>query len=216
MGDELEEPAANAQLSGHAAPPESAGRGGRVAGHRTSEDGHLLANLAGIDELVLERDAEWKGLAQRLDALRREIAVTSAQLQRSRSLAARKASRDDDGGQGARSPAPTREEERAPQLMLEFEATLRETEVRRVAFHAEMEDLRRRRQALLKRLPASVSWAYQSLAAARLPVIAAAVKGACGGCESPLPESAIEALTDGAAAACAYCDRLLHLARRVE
>jgi len=177
----------------------------------------LLANLAGIDDLVLERDAQWKGLAQHLDALRREIAVTSAQLQKSRSLAARKASRDDDGGQGARSPAPTREEESAPQLMLAFEATLRETEVRRIAFHAEMDDLRRRRQALLQRLPASVSLAYQSLAAAgRLPVIAAAVKGACSGCESPLPEPVIEALSHGAAAACAHCERLLHLAKRAQ
>lgn len=216
VGDELEQPAADTQLSDHASPSESAGRGGCVAGHPASEDGRLLANLAGIDELVLERDVEWKGLAQHLDALRREIAVTSARLQRSRSLAARKPSRDDDGGQG-RSPAPTREEERAPQLMLKFEARLRETEVRRIAFQAEMDDLRRRRQALLQRLPASVSGAYQSLAAeGRLPVIAPAVKGACGGCESPLPDSIIEALSHGAAAACAHCERLLHLARRVE
>jgi len=215
--DELEQPSADAQLSDHAAPPESAGHGGRVAGHHTSEDGRLLANLAGIDELMLERDAEWKGLAQHLDALRREIAVTRAQLQRSRSLAVRKASRDDDGGLGARSPAPTREEESAPQLMLAFEATLQDTEVRRITLRAEMEDLRRRRLALLQRLPASVSWAYLSLAAAgRLPVIAAAVKGACGGCKSPLPQSVIEALSQGAAAPCAHCERLLHPARRVD
>lgn len=217
MGDELEQPGAEARLSDHAAPSEAADRGGRVEGHRTSEDGHLLASLAGIDELVLRRDAEWKGLAQHIDALRREIAATAARLERSRSLAARKASWDDDGGQGAGSPTPTQEEESAPRLMLAFEATLRDTEVRRIAFRAEMDGLRLRRQAVLQRLPASVSRAYRSLAAAgRLPAIAPAVKGACGGCKFPLPESVIDTLNHGAAVACAHCERLLHMARRVE
>jgi predicted nucleic acid-binding Zn-ribbon protein len=73
-----------------------------------------------------------------------------------------------------------------------------------------MDDLRRRRQALLRRLPAAISLAYQSLAdAGRVPAIAAAAKGTCGGCESPLPESVMEALSHGAVAVCARCERLL-------
>lgn len=205
------------QLADPAAPRESAGPGGRTEQHRPAADGRLLADLAEIDELALERDADWKRRAQRRDALRREIAVTSAQIQRSRSLAAHMPSRDEEDVEAARPSAPTRDEDRAARLMQEFEAALRQTEERRVAFHAEMDDLRRRRQALLQRLPASVSRAYQSLAeAGRLPVIAAVAKGACGCCESPLPESVIEALSQGAVAACARCERLLHPARHAE
>lgn len=93
--------------------------------------------------------------------------------------------------------------------MQEFEAALRDIEEPRVALHAAMDDLRRRRQALLRRLPASLSSAYQSRAdAGRLPAIAAVVKGTCGGCESPLPESVIEAFSHGADGVCASCDRL--------
>ena len=101
--------------------------------------------------------------------------------------------------------------------MKDFEAALRETEERRLAFHAEMEGLRRRRKALLRCLPASISRAYQALAdASRVPAIAAVANGACGSCEAPLPEFVIGALSQGAVVACARCGRLLHLARRVE
>jgi predicted nucleic acid-binding Zn-ribbon protein len=213
----LEKPAADGQLPDPAAPSESAGPGGRTERHRPNADGGLLADLAELDELALERAAGWKRLAQRRDALRREIAVTSAQIQRSRSLAAHMPSGDEENVEAARPSALTRDEIRAARLMREFEAALRKIEERRVAFHAEMDDLRRRRQALLQRLSTSVSRAYQSLAdAGRLPAIAAVAKGACGGCESPLPESVIGALSHGAAAVCARCDRLLHPARHVE
>ena len=80
-----------------------------------------------------------------------------------------------------------------------------------------MDDLRRRRQALVRRLPAPLSRAYQSLAdAGRLPAIVGVAKGTCGGCESPLPDSVVEALSHGAAAVCGRCERLLHPARHVE
>jgi predicted nucleic acid-binding Zn-ribbon protein len=205
------------QLADPAAPRESAGPGGRTERHQPNADGRLLADLAEIDKLAFERDAGWKRLAQRRDALRREVALTGAQIQRSRSLAEHMPSQDEEDVEAARPSALTRDEDRASRLMQEFEAVLRQTEERRVAFHSEMDDLRRRRQALLQRLSASVSRAYRSLAdAGRLPAIAAVVKGACGGCESPLPESVIEALSHGAAAVCARCDRLLHLARQVE
>jgi len=205
------------RLVEHATARESDGRGSRAAGHHPSGDGLLLAELAGIDELLRERDAVWKDLVHRLDGLRREIAVASAKVQRSRSLAARNTPRDDDADQDTSPPGPTRDEVRATRLTQEFEATLRETEQRRVALHAEMDDLRRRRQALLRRLPASISRAYQSLTdAGRTPVIAVVANGACSGCEAPLPEFVIEALSQGAVVACACCERLLRLARPVE
>jgi len=215
--DESAQPAAGAQRSGDAALPESPGGHVRMPGQPMSDEGLVLSSLAGIDEAVLVRNAEWKGLAQHLDALRREIAVTSAQVQRSRSIAARKPSRDDHDGDGANSSGPSGEEERASQLMLEFESALRDAEERRVSFHAEMGELRRRRGALLQRLPAAVSLAYRSLAeAGRVPVIAEVIKGACGGCESSLPESAMEVLKHGAVVACARCERLLHPSRHAE
>lgn len=214
--DRLERPPQDEQLADHAAPLRSDARGSTV-GHHPSGEGLLLAELASLDESLRERGSAWKELARRLDALRREIAVTNAQVQRSRSLAACKASRDDDTDQGARPSAPNRDDARATRLTQEFEAALRGTEERRVALHAEMDDLRRRRQALLQRLLAPLSRAYQSLTdAGRRPAIAAAAKGTCGGCESPLPGSAIEALGHGAVVVCARCERLLHLARHVE
>jgi len=206
----LEHQPQDEQLADHATARESDGRGSRTAGHHPSGDGPLLAELAGLDELLRERGAAWKELVGRLDALRREIAITSAPVQRSRSLAARKKPQDDDADQEARPSAPTPDEARATRLKQEFEAALRETEERRVALHGEMDDLRRHRQALLGRLPAPLSLAYQSLAdAGRLPAIAAVAKGTCGGCESPLSESVIEALSHGAVAVCARCERLL-------
>jgi len=117
------------QLADHATPLQSDGRGSRTAGHHRSGDGLLLAELAGLDELLRERGGAWKELVGRL---------------------------------------------------------------------------------LLQRLPASVSLAYQSLVdAGRLPAIAAVAKGVCGGCESPLTEPVIEALSRGAVAVCARCERLL-------
>lgn len=205
------------QPAGHATARESAGRGSRAGGPDPSGDG-LLAELARLDELLQERGAAWKELVRRLDALRREIVVTSTQVQRSRSLAAREASLlDGDADQEARPLPPSRDEARATGLKQEFEVVLREAEERRVALHAEMDDLRRHRQALLKRLPAPLSLAYQSLAdTGRVPAIAAVAKGACGGCGSPLTESVIDTLRHGAVAVCARCERLLQLARNVE
>ena len=198
------------QLADHATPLQSDGRGSRTAGHQPSGDGILLAELAGLDELLRERGDAWKELVRRLDALRREIAVTSARAQRSRSVAAGRASRGGEAYEEAKPSAPTRDEARAARLTQEFEAALRETEERRVALHAEMEDLRRRRQTLIGRLPASIARAYQSLAdGGRTPAVASVVNGACGACQAPLPEFVIEALGQGAVVACAGCERLL-------
>lgn len=206
--DPLEDPPQDEQLGGNATSLPTHGPASRTAPRHLPEDGVLLGHLAECDESLRERGAAWKDLARRLDGLRREIAVTSAEAQRSRSLAARKASRDGEGDAGP--SGPTREEVRATRLTQEFEAALRRTEERRVELHAEMDDIRRRRQSLLGRLPAPLSRAYQSLAGAgRLPAVAAVAKGACGACGSPLPESVIEALSHGAVAVCTRCERLL-------
>ena len=79
-----------------------------------------------------------------------------------------------------------------------------------MAIHAEMESLRRRREDLLGRLQAPLSRAYQALAdSGRASAVAAAVNGARGGCQAPLPRSVVEALGQGAVVACARCERLL-------
>jgi predicted nucleic acid-binding Zn-ribbon protein len=102
-------------------------------------------------------------------------------------------------------------------LTQEFEAALRETELRRVGLHAEMDDLRRREQTLLQRLPDSVSRAYESLRSRGCtPAVVAVANGACDGCEAPLPESVIDALSQGAVVVCARCERFLRLTRPVE
>lgn len=192
-------------------PPTSDGLGSRAVPDHTSEAGRVLADLAKIDELLREREAGWKGLVQRLDGLRREIAVLGAQVQRSRSLATRAAPREDDGHQGEEpSSAPDRYEARSSRLMQEFETALRETEARRVALHAEMDDLRRRRRVLLGSLPASISRVYESLAdAGRVPAVAVVANGVCSGCGSPVPASIAQALSQDAVEVCARCERLL-------
>lgn len=198
------------KLATHAAPSGSDVRGRDGARRPPSGDGALLAELADLDFSLQERGVAWHELARRLDALRREIVVTSTQAQRSRSLAARRALRDQDGGQEAPPPAPTRDAASAARLTHEFEAALRETEERRVALHAEMEALRRRRQDLLARLPAPISQAYKGLTdAGRTPAVATVLSGACGGCQAPLPASVVEILDQGAVVACARCERLL-------
>jgi hypothetical protein len=200
----------DAQATDQTAPLESDGRGSRTAERQPSGDALVLQELAGLDELLRGRDAAWKELVRRLDSLRREIAVTSAQVQRSRTLAVRKASRDGDADQGAGPPTSSRDEARAPELTKEFEAALRDTEGQRLVLHAEMDDLRRRRQGLLRRLPAPISRAYQSLVDVGCMAPIADVTGSvCGGCESPLPHFVIETLSHGAVAICARCERLL-------
>jgi hypothetical protein len=109
--------------------------------------------LAEVEVRLSERDDVWKGLVRRLDALRREVAVANAQAQKSRSLAAHDTPKYDDAGQEGRTAGPTPDEARAVRLTQEFEASLLETEQQRVRLHDEMDDLRRRRQALLERRP---------------------------------------------------------------
>ena len=185
------------------------------AGLREGAEGLLLVELAEIDELARERGAAWKDLVQRLEALRREVVVARAQGERRRSSAARKKALDHDD-QGAAATAPSRDEGRASRLTGEFEAALRETDERRSVLHAELEDLRRHREAVLRQLPVPVSRAYRSLLArGRAPAIAGVANGACGGCEAALPAPVIEAVRQGGVEACGHCERLLRLEERV-
>jgi hypothetical protein len=216
VDDPLETPVQGERLVGHAAPSES--RSPRaLTRHRATSDGLLLTELADLDELLRERGAVWNDLVRCVDGFRQEIDVASAQARRSRSLAARRTLWRDDAGQQVGPSGPTGDEARAVWLTHEFEAALRETEQRRVALHAEMDDLRRHGRALLGRLPASVSRAYLSLTERGCtPAVVAVANGACEGCEAPLPELVVEALSQGAVVVCARCERLLHPARPAE
>lgn len=104
MNASLKGPPQGEQIAGHEVSAEDRAPAGRDSRHDTSH-GILLAELAGLDELLRERDAIWKRLVRHVDGLRREIAVTRAQAQRHRSLTARDPPRDEDD-QGA---SPSRE-----------------------------------------------------------------------------------------------------------
>lgn len=213
MGDPADAASSTAVTPPTAEPLVAAESAGRRPPSDPRSDGRLLADVAGLDQLVREREAVWKGLAQALDAVRRQVTLAGVEAQKSRSRGSHQAAQGGGPGQ-ARPPAPTGDEVSARNLMRQFETTQRETEERRVALHAEMEELRQRRQALLRRLPAPVSRAYRSLAdAGRVPAIAAVAEATCSGCQSPVPASVTELLTHGAVTACARCERLLHLAR---
>lgn len=205
------------RLVGPAAPSESGSPGILTTRHRGTVDAVLLAELADLDELFRERDAVWKDLVRCVDGLRQELAMANAQARRSRSLAtSRTPLQGDDADQKVVPSGPSGDEARATRLTHEFEAALRETEQQRVPLHAEMDDLRRRRRALLGRLPASISRAYQSLSERGCtPAVVAVANGACDGCEAPLPEFVVEALSQGAVMVCDRCERLLHPARPV-
>jgi predicted nucleic acid-binding Zn-ribbon protein len=179
----------------------------RAAGHPSSVVS-LLAELADLDKALRECETAWTGVVQRLEALRRELAVARLRVQRSHP-SARKASRNHTEPEPR--PTPRAGDETAPiRLMQGFELALGETEIRRAALHAAMDGIRDRKQALLERLPVAIARAYHVAAdGGRVPAIASIESGTCGGCESPLPDSIIDALRHGAVAACARCERVL-------
>ena len=205
----MEERPKNEDLTDHTAAINSVGAGAGTVAHGSSGDGLLLGRLAHIDAALRQRGDAWHELAKHLGGLRREIEVTNAQVQTGRSIATRKRSRL---GKAVQEPSPMEDpvEDRSVGLIQHFEAALRETEERRLALHGEMLDLRRRRLSLLGALPIPLSHSYQSLIdRGRLPAIALVDKGACGGCESQLPQSLIEELGRGEVPACIRCGRLL-------
>ena len=185
----------------------------RTPGHPGGEGVRLLAEVAETDERLLELSSEWKDLARTLEALRREIVVTSAQALRSRTRAANEGRERDGDLQETGAAVTMPSDDSAPRLMVEFVVALRKTEERRVGLHAAMDALRTRRQALLDRLPASVSRACRSIADMGLvPVVSPVARGACGVCNAPLSEVVLATLSHDAWAVCARCDRLLYSA----
>lgn len=176
-----------------------------------ARDGRLLTTLAEIDVRLRELDHAWKTVAQRLEANRRELAVAAVQLQRARSLAARRPRGEDDPSDEPRAAAlPQSEEARHVRLFEEFEAGLKEVEAQRLALHAETEGLRRRRQAALRQLRPEVRSPYEAaLQAGRVPVLTKVAAGTCGACASRLPATVVEAVGRGAVMVCHGCEGLL-------
>jgi predicted nucleic acid-binding Zn-ribbon protein len=134
-----------------------------------------------------------------------------AQLQRTRSLAARPPRCEDDESFQWRQPALVQTEETLHARLLEqFEAGLEEAERRRVALHDEIAGLRHRKQTALSELRAAVRSKYEAaLQAGRVPAITTAKSGACCGCAARLPPPVVEAVGRGAVMVCPGCDRLL-------
>ena len=174
-------------------------------------EGRVLAALAEIDSCLRERESAWKTLAGRLDTTRRELAVVTGRLERTRSLAAQRLPGEDDDSAARKRPALVRSEEaRHARLLREFEASLEETEARRVALHDETRQLRFRRQEILQQLSAPVRSAYEAaVQAGRVPAITTAPDGACSDCSSRLPAPVVEAVVRGAVVVCRGCQRLL-------
>lgn len=207
----------------HAAPDPPAVEDGAPAGGtrpRSAEaspagEAPALAALAEIDGRLRERETAWQSEARQLDAVRRELAVVTTRLQRTRSLAARGSRGEDEDSAARRRQALVQDEEaRQARLLLEFEARLEEAESRRVALHDETAQLRDRKQELLRRLSSPVRSAYQAaVRAGRVPPITTAPDGVCSGCSFRLPAPVVEAVVRGAVVVCGGCERLLRPGR---
>ncbi|HEY7516427.1 MAG TPA: hypothetical protein VIC87_18190 [Vicinamibacteria bacterium] len=174
-------------------------------------DGRALSALAEIDVRLRELDRAWKGVALRLETSRRELAMAAVQLQRARSLAARRPRGGGDESDEPKPPAVAPSEEAHHVRLFElFEAELKNAEAERLAVHHETQGLRQRRIAALRQLPADVRSAYEAaLQAGRAPVLTTMTEGACDTCASPLPPPVVEAVRRGVVRVCHGCERLL-------
>jgi hypothetical protein len=174
-------------------------------------DSRVLTILGDLDLHLRDQEDAWKSVVGKLDAARRELAVATAQLERTRSLAVRPSHRDDDESLARDGPAPVYgEEERHARLLQRFEAALKEAEARRGALHEETERLRNRKQAALLHLSTPVRVAYEAaLRAGRVPAVTTALDGLCCVCRARLPSGVVEAAVRGAVVVCRGCDRLL-------
>lgn len=171
----------------------------------------MLAALAEMDSRLRECESAWKTVVRQLDATRRELAVATGQLQRARSRATQRLrGEDDDSGAPTRPALVQSDEVRRARLLQEFEARLKEAEAQRVALHGETEQLRHRRQEILRRLSAPVRSAYEAaVQAGRVPALTTVADGVCSGCSSRLLAPVVEAVARGAAVVCRGCERLL-------
>jgi hypothetical protein len=164
-----------------------------------------------VDDLLGQCEAAWREIAQRLEGLRRQIEVAGAQMQRRRSLAARRKPGDEPPSEDpARSAATQADEASSQSLVHGYEDALRESEVRRATLRAEMAALRRRREAALRSIPSPLARAYESLIENGCrPAVAAVTSGVCSACGSAVAASAGAGPQRGWVAACPTCERLL-------
>ena len=174
-------------------------------------DSRVLTILGDLDVHLRDQEDAWKAVVGKLDAARRDLAVATAQLQRTRSLAVRRSHRNEDDSLARDGTALAyAEEERQARLLRQFEAALKEAEARRDALHEETERLRNRRQAALLHLSAPVRVAYEAaLRAGRVPAVTTARDGLCSVCRARLPSEVVEAVVRGAVVICRGCERLL-------
>ena len=189
----------------------SAGAGTTRREASLSNDGHVLPELAEIDSRLRDLGRAWKDVAQRLERSRRELAVATVQLQRARSLAARRPRAGEDESNAPKAPAVgASEQAQLVRLFEQFEAELTEAEARRLTVHDETQSLRRRRQAALRQLPPELHSPYEAAVhAGRVPVLTTVADGTCAACRSGLPTAVVEAVGGGAVMVCRGCERLL-------
>lgn len=176
------------------------------ASPRPHEDAGLIAALVHLDEELRRHDSVWWDLSRRVDGLVREIGLTNAQLRLSNPPLAHEAQPPGGDEQPRRTTA---QRERTLLLLHQFETALQTTTDRHSALVAEIEDLRRTRQALLRQLPPALGGTHPGLTDASLAATAAVNAGLCTGCGSRLSDSLLVAVREGTAAACDRCRRLL-------
>ncbi len=174
-------------------------------------DSRVLMIVADLDLQLLDQETAWKSVVAKLDAARRELAVTAAQLERTRALAFQLSDRKDEDAAARDRPAFLYgDEERHARLLRQFEAALNEAEARRGALHEETERLKNRRQAALLHLSAPVRTAYEAaLRAGCIPAVTTAGEGQCSVCRARLASEVVETVVHGAVVVCRGCERLL-------
>ena len=174
-------------------------------------DSRVLTILGDLDLHLRDQEGEWKSVVAKLSAARRELAMATAELQKTRALAVQQSrGKDEDSVAWDRLALAYGEEERHARLLRQFEAALKEAEARRGALHEETERLKNRRQAALLHLSAPIRVAYEAASrAGRVPAFTTAVDGLCCVCRARLPSEVVEAVVRGAVVVCRGCERVL-------
>jgi hypothetical protein len=172
----------------------------------------VLTIVGDLDLRLRDQKDAWRSVVAKTGAARRELAVATAQLQRTALRAAQQSARKDGDFPAREGPGLVyaEEERRHTRLLLQFEAGLKEAEARRGALHDETERLEDRRQAAALHLSTPVRMAYETaLRAGLVPAVTTARGGLCSACRARLPSDVIEALARGAVTVCRGCERLL-------
>ncbi len=176
-----------------------------------------LATVAEIDSRLGECAGLWAAVVEQFETARRNLVLATAELQKTRRLAANQRRAKDENPDAPRPvvsvEAIEADEGRRAKLLVDFEAGLQQAEARRLALHGEMDLLRKRKADNLARLTPSLRATYNAAErAGRIPVIAALVNHTCSCCSAPVPTNESAAATKGSAVVCGGCGRLLILA----